>query len=248
MKSWELTNGYRVVQVLQGRANAYVVCTGRGNLLVDTGLRLGRSRLVENIGVTGPGDTGIEFIILTHTHFDHCANAAFIRRKYGCTILLHENEARYAASGDTPLPAGTTPLTKMVSRSGTKLGKKITRIEPFSPVVAVTNRFSLKSHGYDAEILETPGHTAGSVSVVVNNEIAIVGDTLYGIFKRSVFPPYADDPAGMVRSWGRLLDTGCRLFLPGHGSGITRELLHKEYEAHRIKPEPEDEQKQTGSL
>jgi glyoxylase-like metal-dependent hydrolase (beta-lactamase superfamily II) len=65
------------------------------------------------------------------------------------------------------------------------------------------------------------------MSVIVGDEIAIVGDTMVGTFPGKIFPPFADDVEGVVQSWGKLLETGCRLFLPAHGSGNSRELVEK---------------------
>jgi len=65
----------------------------------------------------------------------------------------------------------------------------------------------------------------------VDDEIALVGDTLFGVLPRSVWPPFADDPARMVQSWGQLLETPCRLFLPGHGREIGRERLGRNFAA-----------------
>ena len=65
--------------------------------------------------------------------------------------------------------------------------------------------------------------------MIVDNEIAIVGDAMLRFFKNSVFPPFADDIKEMIKSWGKLLKTECNLFLPGHGKEIKRELLQREY-------------------
>ncbi|MDT8393214.1 MAG: hypothetical protein RQ761_05190 [Bacteroidales bacterium] len=77
--------------------------------------------------------------------------------------------------------------------------------------------------------------TADSLSVIVDNEIAIVGDALFGISRRSVMPPFANDRALMVKSWHKLLETGCNIFLPGHGSEVDRILLEYSYNRYKNK-------------
>lgn len=88
---------------------------------------------------------------------------------------------------------------------------------------------------YDLSILETPGHSQDSISIIVNKEIAIVGDVMFGIFRNSVFPPFADRIETMIGSWGKLLNTDCELFLPGHGREIRRSLLQIEFDKHARK-------------
>lgn len=69
----------------------------------------------------------------------------------------------------------------------------------------------------------------------MDNEIAIVGDAMFGVFNNSVSPPYADDTEKMIESWGKLLNSGCNIFLPGHGKAIKRSLLEKEFTINALK-------------
>jgi glyoxylase-like metal-dependent hydrolase (beta-lactamase superfamily II) len=66
--------------------------------------------------------------------------------------------------------------------------------------------------------------------LVVDDEIAIVGDCMFGVFKSSIFPPVAEDPDEMIRSWGKLLETNCSIFLPSHGSANDRSLVQWEFD------------------
>jgi glyoxylase-like metal-dependent hydrolase (beta-lactamase superfamily II) len=45
-------------------------------------------------------------------------------------------------------------------------------------------------------------------------------------------PPYADNTDKMIKNWKRLLNTDCKIFLPGHGNEIKRELLKKQYDRY----------------
>lgn len=67
------------------------------------------------------------------------------------------------------------------------------------------------------------------ISVIVDNEFAIVGDTMFGVFKKSIFTPFSDNIKELIKSWGKLLNTDCSIFLSGHGEKINRELLKSEY-------------------
>jgi glyoxylase-like metal-dependent hydrolase (beta-lactamase superfamily II) len=127
----------------------------------------------------------------------------------------------------SPLPAGTNLFTRtLMRRFGRKAGRKV-KCEPCPADLIVDERFDLRPLGIGATILHTPGHSPGSISLIVDDEIAIVGDTMVGTFPGKIFPPFADDVKGVVQSWGKLLETGCRLFLPAHGSGNSRELVEK---------------------
>jgi hypothetical protein len=53
-----------------------------------------------------------------------------------------------------------------------------------------------------------------------------VGDAMFGVFNWSVFPPFADDVPTMIKSWRKLLKTGCHSFLQSWYKKH-RELLKK---------------------
>ena len=233
MTTWELNNGIRINKVLSKRINAYLIESKSHNFLVDTGVYRNRNKL--NVNVKTTGHSSIHTLILTHSHFDHCANAAYIQRKYNCELIIGMAEAHYTENGFTALPRGTNGWTRFVYWFGNYMGKKVGSYEPFTADKHISKMYEFLMEECCIHIIPTPGHSPGSVSVIINNEIALVGDTLFGVFKHTVFPPFADDIPEMLQSWKKLLDTGCYLFLPGHGKEIGRELLQSEYNKLYVK-------------
>jgi hydroxyacylglutathione hydrolase len=229
MKSWTTKNGYDIFLVSAGRSNAYLISYGGVNALVDTGKQSAFGRLRKNLDTLNVAHHPVGTLILTHTHFDHCGNALVIREQENCRILMSEKEVEYVENGYTPLPKGTFGLTRLISRLGTRMGPGRFGYTPFKPDRQIGEEFELAQHGFRLKIISTQGHSKGSLSVIVDNEIAIVGDTMLGTLKNSIFPPFADDIAGMINSWGKLLNTGCEIFLPGHGGAIRRALVYREY-------------------
>jgi glyoxylase-like metal-dependent hydrolase (beta-lactamase superfamily II) len=228
MKTWTTKSGYQVIRVLAGRSNAFLLTNGVKNLLVDTGpsylWRLLRRRL-DRLGVKQ-----IDALILTHAHMDHAENAHRIRESYKAPVYIHRREAAYLASGENIIPQGTTIITRALTNLLSRKIAPFLRYTACEPDVRIDERFSLQELGFNGYILHTPGHTPGSVSVIVGDEIALVGDCMFGVLRGSVFPPYANDAGQMVHSWGKLLETGCSLFLPSHGSANSRQLVQREYD------------------
>ncbi len=228
MKKWSTTDGTKIVRVLSGRGNAYLVVSPKGNILIDTGKSNRREQLLKNIRLNNPENRGIDLLILTHTHFDHCRNAAFLKREFGCPIVLNKKEVEFAKAGFTPLPAGTNPFTRLIVKLGKAIGSRRFGYEPFEADRVFDETLDLNEQGCNLKVMATPGHSPGSASIIVNDEIALVGDAAFGIFPWTVFPPFADEVGTMVKSWEKLLASGCRLFLPGHGRIIRRTLLQKQ--------------------
>lgn len=226
-KSLTTKNGYRIIQILSGRSNVFLLTNGEKNILIDTSPERLWNKLEKKFRHLNINH--IDYLILTHSHFDHAGNAHSIREKYKALVIIHREEAPYLTTGIIVMPLGTNLFSKFIVNF---LANKITpmfRCKPCQYDLLVDTKFDLNDFGFNAYILHTSGHSPGSVSVIIDDEIAIVGDAMFGIFKWSVFPPYAQDTVQMIHSWGKLLETNCTVFIPAHGSANSRQLVQKDY-------------------
>jgi len=228
MKSWETKNGVKVTRVLAGRSNAFLVVNGDKHFLVDTGPGGRWKTLDRRLRRLGIGS--LDALILTHAHYDHAGSAARLQEKYEAKVIAHIAEGPSLARGENNAVGGTNALARLLIAALGKRFARRARYEPCRPDIQVDPSFDLSRFGFKAVALHTPGHTPGSLSVIVDGEIAIVGDAMFGVFPGTVFPPYALDAVETVKSWGKLLATHCRLFLPAHGSENPRKLVLRDYD------------------
>jgi glyoxylase-like metal-dependent hydrolase (beta-lactamase superfamily II) len=214
--------------VLSGRSNVFLLSHSGKNILVDTSPGSRWKKLdgkLRELGIER-----LDAVVLTHAHYDHAGNAARLQEKYEAKVIAHIAEGPCLARGENNAVGGTNGLTRLLIAALGKRFARRARYGPCRPDIQVDPSFDLARFGFKAVALHTPGHTPGSLSVIVNDEIALVGDAMFGVFPGSVFPPYALDAGETVRSWGKLLATHCRLFLPAHGSANPRRLVLRDYE------------------
>jgi hydroxyacylglutathione hydrolase len=107
---------------------------------------------------------------------------------------------------------------------------RVMRFARCEPDVVVDDVFSLRGFGLAGRVVHTPGHTAGSISVVLDNGDAVVGDLCqngwgFGMGLGPIVPPLADQPEALPSSWERLLREGACRFFPGHGQPFSAEEL-----------------------
>jgi hydroxyacylglutathione hydrolase len=225
MRIWITRGGCRITRVLFGRSNVFLLSNGKSRLLVDTGWKGDGKMLAKRLMRAGSPDA----VILTHTHFDHAGNAGILKEQFAPRFIVQELEKDFLESGDSPLPKGTRPWTRLIYSIGAERKQHWFHVQGVKADIAFGDRYDLSAFCFNGFVLHTPGHSAGSSCIVVDNEFALVGDTLIGVIPGSAFPPWGNDPAEIILSWKKLLFTGCQTFLPAHGFAISRQRLEKEY-------------------
>ena len=227
MKRLKTKSDIEVIRLVSGRSNVFLMLSGNIRILVDTSTKMFWNTIQKRLTELNIFD--LDYLILTHSHYDHSYNASKIREKYHAKVIIHNMEAPNLESGNLIVPDGTYSITRFfISKFSKYIIPKLKSI-PCKYDILVDDNFEFNDLGLNIFLLHTPGHTPGSISIIVDDEIALVGDSLFGVFRNSVLPPYANDVGKMIDSWGKLLKTKCKIFLPSHGRMIKRELLQNEY-------------------
>ena len=141
----------------------------------------------------------IEAILLTHGHFDHVGAVRQIAADTDCLVYLQESELSLpAAMTDGPLY-----YTDLYPESGV-----------------------LNLAGLDIKIIKTPGHTPGSVCLLIGDAM-FSGDTLFaGSMGRCDFP--GSNIFDMRKSLKKLCNlAGDYRVFPGHAEATTLEHERK---------------------
>lgn len=144
----------------------------------------------------------VKQIVITHAHIDHVGGAMKLRAATGAPILLNQND--YA-------------LLKMLDEQAAWVGMR-------SPGKVEIDRSigdgdKLTTGSLEAHVIETPGHTEGSICLYFSAEKKLIaGDTLFaGSIGRTDLPGGSTEK--IMRSLHDLVRSlpDSTLVIPGHG-------------------------------
>lgn len=88
--------------------------------------------------------------------------------------------------------------------------------------------FSLAEYGIQGEIIHTPGHTTGSVSVLLDTGDAFVGCMAHKDIPFRLnpgLPIFAEDLEQIKANWRLLLNRGANIIYPGHGKPFSADII-----------------------
>jgi hydroxyacylglutathione hydrolase len=225
-------DGHRIVQIHLRLSNAFLVESRnpRGPVLVDTGTVGDHDDLVQALQDNGVFPSRIALVVLTHGHADHAGLAADLHAMSGAPVMMGE--------GDVPLARrGGNDELRPTSVTATLLKPFITSVyRDFEPDITITGPVSLAPWGVDGTVVEMPGHTRGSLVVLLSNHSAFVGDMMLGgALGGLVFPSspgehyFQADRAANRRNIEALVRMGIRTFYLGHGGPVSREDVVKAF-------------------
>ncbi|MFO7815159.1 MAG: MBL fold metallo-hydrolase [Halanaerobiales bacterium] len=207
----------KYMKIRMGSSNAYLVKGKEGYLLIDAGVKGKINKLKNKMAEYDVKFDDIKLIIITHVHYDHVGNLKEIKDKSKAPVLVHQKEADLLANGDSHFPAGNNLLGKLIAKTaGTAVGGQ-NSFESVQPDIKIKDYYNLKGFGFDGDILHTPGHSAGSITVIIDNRHCFVGDTMFSLIPYTINPPFADDSTKLIESWEKIASSDCKFFYPGHG-------------------------------
>jgi hydroxyacylglutathione hydrolase len=175
----------------------------------------------------------IKLIVLTHSHFDHSGSAKEIRDLTGAKIVTHESERIYLENGGMIIPKGVNTWGKLTQPIFFPIFKRVA-FPKFKPDIFITDKsFQLTEYGIEGYIIHTPGHTSGSISVILDSGEAFVGCMAHNGFPfriRPGLPIYAQDIEAIKKCWKLLIDRGVKMIYPGHGKPFPVEVIIRSLE------------------
>lgn len=151
-------------------SNVYLVKVNDFYILIDVGTGLGFYNLLRNLLELNIRIEDIRYIFLTHAHF-HAAGGAYMFNSLPGLIVAHEPDSSYLRSLD---------LRKMSVNE-----EYSSYMYPVFTSISIPLNKTIYKLSENILVVHTPGHTKGSISVLVDSVKALfVGDLTSGILSK----------------------------------------------------------------
>jgi glyoxylase-like metal-dependent hydrolase (beta-lactamase superfamily II) len=218
-----IANGiYSIGQEEGGRVHAFLLDNGNGLTLIDTMYDDDGRHVLAELTSIGKSPADLKHIILTHAHKSHVGGVAALQKASRATVYSHDWEVdiiagRREASRVSAFPRKPLAVYKLQLGLALGLGKH-TPCE-------VDRRLKAGDRVGPLEVVETPGHTPGSLSFWWPERRALfAGDVI------ATWPDFAAGWPGLtldndrnLRSVHQLTDFGnAEILCVGHGEPITQ--------------------------
>lgn len=189
------------VGVLRCNCSVFGDEESREAIVIDPGADVSDiEAILERHGLT------VKAIVVTHAHIDHVAGAQELKRKTGAPVYLNSNDQELLSALDIQAQwIGIPPPEIVEIDTDAKEG------------------MALSLGGCDFQVMHTPGHTQGSISIYIPGQNTLIaGDTL---FRDSI--GRTDLPGGNTRQILSSIQTKLLVLpeetvvVPGHGPKTT---------------------------
>ncbi|MFC1883206.1 MBL fold metallo-hydrolase [Thermodesulfobacteriota bacterium] len=183
-----------------GDAAIYLINFSSHAAIVDAGCGGSLEKILNNIKQSGVASEEIEYLLITHCHYDHTGGAQEFKDSTGCKIVAHELDARFLENGDDTV---TAARWYGASIEPFQIDWKISRAKE---IIEIDERA--------VEAIHIPGHSPGSIAFVTEShgKKILFGQDVHGPLDSSLL----SDKKDYNKSLDILLSLDADILCEGH--------------------------------
>ena len=212
--------------------NNYLIISGAGPILIDTGYAGGFPHFKKMLEKHNIKPDEIRYVFLTHAHDDHAGFLNEVLEATDAEVILHPKAIEGLKRGQNSFEGGCSSLLSLLfchilalfghgsHRYPSIKEEHLGRLIPID-----SDRF--KTSDFPYEVLETPGHTADHISLMMDGKL-FCGDAAMNGFpscRRTII--WIEDLKQYRKSWEAMISKNPEMIFPAHGKPFKATDLKK---------------------
>ena len=217
---------------------AYIWDWGAGLTVVDSGIAGSAGAILEAVSAMGRRPEDVREIVLTHYHDDHRGGAAELAQRTGARVVAHRVEAPVIRGERPQTPPNLSERERPIAEGvlarmappGAAGGGESQPLEALARQLVMSALPPVEVHrevddgdvvGDGGVVVHIPGHTAGSIAVLVPAlGVLFTGDTLASYEGQVIPGVFNVDGAGLLGSIRKLAGLDFEVACFGHGAPV----------------------------
>lgn len=239
----------KIIKLKLSVTNCYLIKSGEKYILFDTGYEYEWELFCKRLKEAGVSISEISHIILTHHHDDHCGLLnRILKENSDIKVVMSYLAKDLLLKGENDRSHGGRLINKRIGFIWRLNGKRFKimltlkkYIDPktnlkFPPyklrekdiIISGDTRLKDIGIGLDGTIIETPGHTIDSISVIFDDGDSIVGDAAANMLRfagTKYCVIFISDIDEYYNSWRKIISQDAKQIFPAHGEQFLAEKL-----------------------
>ena len=152
-------------------SNMYIVRSGENIIVIDPHISDDALRLINS------SSRQIDYIILTHEHYDHISGVNWLKETFNCPVICNSYCSEAIQKPNMNFSKYFSVIMEVYPHENEI---DSLQIEPYScsADIVMDGSRNLKWQGHDLCLIDTPGHSKGSISIILDNKYLFCGDSL----------------------------------------------------------------------
>ena len=213
------------VRSVQGDA-AFLLDDGKTSVLYDSGFAFTGYSVADNIAKV-LGDRSLDYIFLTHSHYDHALGSVYVKRRYPDALVVAGEYAAKIFAKDSAKAVMRDLDRKFASKCNVFEYEDL--IDELSVDVAVSDGDEIKAGDMTFKAIHLPGHTKCSFGYYLEQNKLLLGSETIGVFAGHfpVVPSYLIGYDITMQSIGKLKNLDIKNILAPHFGILDEETTQK---------------------
>ena len=212
--------------------NNYLISTKVGYILIDTAYEGGFKYFTNKLKHFRISPKEIRYVFLTHAHDDH---AGFLNEVLDVTdakVILHPKAIERLKLGQNSFEGGCSSMLadffcQLLALCGKGEYKFPPIREEFLPRLITTDSEEFRSLKLPLKVLETPGHTADHISLLIGDKLFCGDAAMSCIPSLKRVTIWIENLQQFKQSWEKILAAAPKTIYPAHGNPFPTSDLEK---------------------